>query len=258
MNFSPRLVIIWVAIAILWLSIVGFFLLVGLSAVVAALIEKRHVRNLLPLDKDGAPSPNDPGPHPYMDLANEMVGQLGYDFGGIFVQAKKGPSKWRVALWRSPKRDALVVISISVAGGPLHVESTSFISHIRRRYLITTDQVGEGDISGLLQYEVVLHGIQGAHLPGFRDEEIHQQAHFQKLLARHEERLAESKGKLILFQAKDMSEDLNTMRMERAQHMVQSGYAKFLDHEKTIWRYTPRGATRFFFRSYLKHFLPGR
>src|SRR5262249_53872257 len=153
---------------------------------------------------------------------------------------------------RSPKRDILLVVFIGEVGGPLHVERTLFVSHMGNRYLITTDTFGEDDISGLLDYEVVLHGLQGAHLPGFRDQEMHQQAHFQKLLARHEERLGEEKSKPTLFLAKDMSEDLNTMRMKHARHMVELGYAKFLDNEHTIWRYTPKGAVRIVFRSYLK------
>src|SRR6266446_582398 len=102
MNFSPKLVLMWWILVIIFLSCVGFYLILGLSAVLAALIEKRYVRNVLPLDADGPPSPNDPGSHSYMDLANEMAGQLGFEFGGIFVRATKGAVKWRVALWRSP------------------------------------------------------------------------------------------------------------------------------------------------------------
>jgi hypothetical protein len=77
------------------------------------------------------------------------------------------------------------------------------------------------------------------------------------LLARHEERLAETTLEPILFQAKDMSEDLNAMRMERAQRMVDLGYGNFLDNQHTVWRYTPKGAAHFFFRSYLKQLFYG-
>jgi hypothetical protein len=252
MNFDPKSVAIWWVCVIIVLSYVGFLLLVGLSAVVAALKEKRYVRNFVPLDMDGRPpSANDPGPHPYMDLANELTGQLGFEFGGIFARAKKGATRFRVALWRSPERDTLVTIFIGEAGGPLHMEVTFLVSHIGNRYLITTDDFGEDDISGLLVYEVLPRRDFLQSL----DEEVHQQAHFQKLLARHEDRLREWKGKPILFQAKDMSEDLNTMRMEHARHMVELGYAEFLDNEHTVWRYTPKGAATFFFRSYLKQLL---
>ena len=128
------------------------------------------------------------------------------------------------------------------------MEFTFFMSHIADRWLITTDDFGEDDISGLLIHEV----LPRRHLLSSLDNEVSQQAHFHKLLARHEERLMELKGKPILYLAKDMSEDLITMRLERARRMVRLGYAKFLDKEETVWRHTPKGAAHFFFRSYLK------
>jgi hypothetical protein len=156
MAFDPRLVAIWWLFAIIVLSCIGFFLLIGLATVLATLIEKIHVRNLVPLETDGRlPSANDPGPHPYMDFANELAGQFGFEFGGIFARAKKGATKFRVALWRSPERDILVLVSIEQVGGPLHMEVTSFVSHNAGRYLLTTDDFGEDDISGLLVYEVL-------------------------------------------------------------------------------------------------------
>ena len=140
------------------------------------------------------------------------------------------------------------MVFIGEAGGPLHMEVTSLVSHVGGRYLITTDDFGEDDISGLLVYEVLSRRDFLQSL----DNEVRQAVHFRKLLARYEERLREWKGKPVLFQAKDMSEDLNTMQIERVRRMVELGYAKFLDNEHTVWRHTPKGAAHLFFRSYLK------
>jgi hypothetical protein len=238
MNVDP-LAAIWLAIAFFVLAYVGFILLVGMSAVVTALVEKRRVRNLAPVDLDGqSPSANDPGPDPYMDAVNELAGQLGFEFGGIFARAKKGAGKHRVAVWRARERDILVVVSIWQAA-PMQLKLTLLVSLIGGRYLITTDEFGEDDISGFLDYEVL------------------NQAQFPELLARHEDRLAGSNVQPVLFLAQDMSEDLIAMQKARACQMVKLGYAKFLDSDNNVWRHTAKGAVHFFFRSYLKQLIRG-
>ncbi len=221
------------------LAVPVLILVAGLPAVVVSLYEKRYVRNLTPLETNGKlRSPNDPGPHPYMDAVNEQAGQIGFEFGGIFVRATKGAAKFRAAVWRSPERDILVHVSI-VQAGPMRQKITRLVSQVGNRYLVTTDDFGEDDISGLLDYEV------------------RQNAHFPELLDRHEDRLARADDELIYFLAENMVEDLDAIQIERAQHMVDCGYAKFRDADRSVWSYTIKGAVHLYFRSYLKQILRG-
>jgi hypothetical protein len=226
-------------LVIIILTPLVLIVLLGLLAVVVSLFEKRYVRNLTPLETNGKErSANDPGPHPYMDAVNEQAGQMGFEFGGIFVRATKGAAKYRAAVWRSPERDILVTIGI-VQAGPLRQKITTLMSQVGRRYLLTTDDFGEDDISGLLDYEV------------------RQNAHFPELLNRHEDRLARVEDEVVYFLAENMVDDLQAIQMERAQHMVDLGYAKFRDADRSVWSYTVKGAVHFYFRSYLKQIWRG-
>jgi hypothetical protein len=226
----------WPETWVLVLLFIAFFLLLGLLPAVTSLFEKRHVRNL-PLDEKTR-SANDPGPNPYLDAVNELAGQTGFEFGGIFVRATKGAAKFRAAVWRSPERDILVHTGI-VRAGPLQQEMTRLISQVGGRYLVTTDDFGEDDISGLLKYRVL------------------QNAHFPELLQHHEDRLDQSDSEVVFFVAEDMLEDLDAIQRERAQRMVDLGYAKFSNDAKSIWRNTVKGAVHLYFRSYLKQLLRG-
>jgi hypothetical protein len=221
------------------LLLTGLALLFGLVPAVVSLFEKRSIRNLVPLEtQEKPPSAYDPGPHPYMDAVNEYAGQMGFEFGGIFVRATKGGPKFRVALWRSPERDIFVTVAILQAG-PLRQKITSLGSQVGSRYLVTADDFGEDDISGLLDYEVLKN------------------ADFPELLKRHEDRLAQSDGEIVFFVADNMLEDLEAVQCERARRMVDLGYAKFLDFDRSVWSYTIKGAVHLYFRSYLKQLLRG-
>ena len=69
--------------------------------VVIAPLEKRYLHDLLPLTGENQPcaAPRfDPGSHPYMDVVNELAGQLGFEFQGLFARATKGMTSYRAAL----------------------------------------------------------------------------------------------------------------------------------------------------------------
>jgi hypothetical protein len=229
-----------------WLNLILVALLIGvpvlivlggLPVMLVALYEKRYVRNYALLDTGGKlRSPHDPGPHPYMDSVNEEAGQMGFEFGGIYVRATKGAAKFRVAVWRSPERDILVRVTI-VKAGPLQQKLTTLVSQVGSRYLITADDFSEDDISGMLDYEVRLN------------------AHFPELLKLHEDRLARADDTVVYFVAENMVEDLDSIQLERARHMIKLGYARFRDDEQSVWSYTVKGAMHLYFRSYFKQIL---
>jgi hypothetical protein len=225
--------------AYIFLGIFAFMFLFGLVPMIVSMYEKRYVKNLQALEPNGKRNPGyDAGPHPYLDAVNEQAGQLGFEYCGTYVRATKGATRARTVIWRASERDILVRVTV-VKAGPLQQKVTSLISLVGNHYLVTTDDFGEDDISGLLDFEVL------------------QNAHFPELLDRHEDRLERSDEPCVHFVAENVLEDMDAIQIERARRMVELGYGKFRDPEQSIWSYTFKGAVHFYFRSYLKQMFKG-
>jgi hypothetical protein len=227
---------IWIYLVVLPFSIcVLIFVCLSVLLFATAFLEKRHIHLLapLPLEEDPRPTcPFDPGPDSYTEKVNELAGQMGFEFQGVFVPRRKGPTRFRATIWRSPKRDILVQI-FTVRVGELSSRGSQLVSSASGRYLITTDTFGEVDISGLNEHHV---------LPN---------CEFPDLVKHHEEWLAKSNSEPMLFAASDVVEDLDAMRIQHAQRLVDHGYATFLNDEHSTWRYTAKGAVHCYLRSYL-------
>jgi hypothetical protein len=96
------------------------------------------------------------------------------------------------------------------------------------RYLQTTDMTGENDLSGLT------------------DLQIWQNHTFSKLVGRHFERLETLYDTAVPFAEGPVNETIN-IRRARAQRLVDQGDAKFVDDDQSIWKFTLKGALRYYF-----------
>ncbi len=96
------------------------------------------------------------------------------------------------------------------------------------RYLQTTDMTGENDLSGLT------------------DLQIWPQLSFAKLVDRHFARLQHLGCSPAPFSDSPMR-DVLTIRLRRAEKLVEQGDARFVDDDRMVWTFTLKGALRFYF-----------
>ncbi|HSY19704.1 MAG TPA: hypothetical protein VK815_15280 [Candidatus Acidoferrales bacterium] len=182
----------------------------------------------------GAPEDAAP-PSGYFLAMNEAAAQRQLLHCGNYLQIRDNSLyKCCISLWLTADQCTLIM----VWGGKMakiDYKRTLFISVTSDgREIVTLDQFGITDLSGIRAFEVVYN------------------ANFEELAVCHAGRLARETGSLRPFSpshAMDQFEDLGRVRAEK---MVSLGVAKFLDLQESAWRYTAKGAFLAAYEAYIK------
>jgi hypothetical protein len=203
-----------------WVALIGFGVVAAyhLVFVITALLERHPVNPLTPV-----PLGERVELHPYLQAMNEMAAEAGFVDQGTFGHAKGGMYRVYTSMWFSPERDVLAVIG----GGKmakLPFRKTGLYSRATGEgFLVSTDEAGLPDLSGLTKGWVLLH------------------ADFDELLSHHMTCAAEAGVALLPFDEPTGLAVFDDIETRRVQRLEQFGYARFLDPARTTWRYTFKG-----------------
>jgi hypothetical protein len=159
---------------------------------------------------------------------NREAKRLGYRYGGAYHDSRGSIYKCRYDFWLSPDSTVLAWVSCGTIA-TLPLKSVNLISQLEDgSYLQTTDMTGQSDLSGLT------------------DLQIWPNHTFSKLADRHLARLEKRRETPVPF-AEGPLPAASSIRRAQAQRLVDQGDTQFVDDEQSIWKYTLKGALRFYF-----------
>ena len=213
--------------------LIGAFIILLVST---AWLERQHIRDFVP----ALPETSTTGSS-YFAAMNEAAGRLGFSSAGEFVQ-NRGSRLYRarLALWISPDGQTLVRIGGGKTAG-VPVKRTSLTSFVEPgRIIETSDDFAMTDLSGLTDRKVVLN------------------ADLDELFARHEERLAQFPGIKRAFSTADALAAFEAMQAMKVTQMEKLGLGRFLNHDRTVWRHTLKGAILTYFKGFRAQFAEGK
>jgi hypothetical protein len=224
-QMSPWFLLVLVPLVLLAVGILPGFL--------AALLQKRRVWAYEPVDEKAAYPETD-----YARWVGESAARLGYEYLGVFHDSKGRLYKIRYDFWVSPAHD---VIAFCGVGTLMSIPLKAIWLYTKLsdgRCLMTTDNSAaiESDLSGMTEPVLVTN------------------ADFDELLARHRRRVDEAPLPVSPFAHADSFADFMAFRTARVDHLVEIGFARYLDDRKDSWRYTPRGALAVAAATYFKQF----
>ncbi len=156
--------------------------------------------------------------------ANRAAERAGFDFAGLCHDAK--PLIWvRYDFRLSPDRDTLALIGSGTVAGVPQAGLSLYSATADGRVLATGTVAGDADISGVEEQRV---------WPG---------SGFDAVWDRHQRRSA---GVVVEpFPAASPLASYFCIRRLKAEALVGRGYARYLDADQAVWRYTLRGAVVF-------------
>lgn len=206
-----------------WLVPLAVIPLFGVLIVVVGLWEKHPIQPFAVPEKGREPEETD-----YARRMNDAAEDARYDYLGVARDNRGGLYGLRFDFWASADRSVFVV----VCGGKLAripYKGTWVFSPLPGdRTLCTTDDVGSADVSGASE----LH--------------IWPNATFRVLLDRHIDRLEDLTDGVLPFELDDPLRAYIAIRARQAEVLVGRGLARYTDAEQTAWRYTLRGAVRYY------------
>lgn len=226
----------WVRSPVVWGSAlpIGFFVLLF----VVSLKERRLVRPYVPArrrDEPGSLSADNPTPLDYADdmpdpsqvsaYVAHMSAYLaanGFEFGGIYAHAKPR-IRILAALWWSRQRDVLALAGSGTVFGMPSKQTWLFTPLRDGRFLVTTDNNDEGDLSGIYVMRRVLNVTM------------------DKLLVAHGKHVGRYAALTKTFTERTAADAIHAIYDGRVERMIASGRARYLDGSRHAWHYTPLG-----------------
>lgn len=159
---------------------------------------------------------------PYVAVTNEMIASAGFDGPYICRHSKGGGYRVLAAMWMSPDRHILVVCA---AGTMVRLPSRTTLLYTRvgQKLFITLDEWRIIDPSGTTDVAVINRGD------------------FPALYALHRQRIAAVADAIRPYEEGPV-ESYRQDEEFRAASLERAGFARFIDPERTVWRYTLRGA----------------
>lgn len=159
--------------------------------------------------------------------ANDVAEELEYTHLAVLHDAKK-LLRVRYDVWLSPDRAVIAVVGCgTVAKVP--VNAIWFYSRpTGEKMLATTNEIGDQDISGAIAQQT---------WPG---------SGFEALATKHDRRLED-----VTFdpfpKTGPMEMYFGAILRQKADTLVAKGYAKYIDADEAVWKYTLKGALVFYF-----------
>lgn len=218
-------------------------ILLGFVLLVAALLLCLHVATILALRFEKQPvrtfRPLPPGPPPqllpYIQAMSRQAAEQGFIPHGAYAHTKGGTYRVHACLWLSPSREILALVGGGTIGRMPYKRTLLYSRLGDETILVTTDLFGVDDISGLLDIKFLVH------------------AGFAELLQFHEGRLTGTGKKVMAFTGGMLIEEVAVIRADCARRLVERGDAVFVDSARSVWRYTLKGALRYYFKTQGKH-----
>ena len=208
---------LWINLAIAG-GIIAFFLIVIIAA---CLWEKRPVQ---PYYVPAVGEEYDLTPDAARSSAEAKA--LGYQFGGMCHDGKGKLYKVRYDFWLAPDHSTLAVIGGGKVAG-IAVNGIWLYSRLSDgRILDTTNEIGEQDISGA------------------EEQQTWAKFGFRALVEKHTLRLT---SPVEPFSPDAPLVGFFDIRRRKADALIARGYAHYLDEDRTVWRYTLKGAIVFYF-----------
>jgi hypothetical protein len=202
-----------------WLALIPLSMVV--LTVVAAMWERR------PIQPYYVPEPGaEYAPGPEHQQANEQIDQIGYQHVTVCHDGKGRLYRVRYDFWTAPDNMTLAVIgsgtvaSIRVFGIWIYSRTAD------GRTLLTTNERGEQDISGV------------------EDQQTWHAMPLPELVEKHRQRLLGLANQP--FSADSALLEYFDIRRRKAAALVARGYAKYVDDQGLVWRYTFKGAIVFY------------
>lgn len=185
-----------------------------------AFLEKQHIQDFVP-----ATSARVVTDSPYFKAMNETAKRLDFTSAGDFVQNRSSPVYQAcVSLWVSQDSQTLLRIAGGKTAG-IPIRRSSLISFLEQgRIIETSDEFGMADLSDLTDRKVILNGG------------------LNELVAGHQQRLVEQIGPKRTFSEAQAMIACEAMQAMKAARMERLGLSKFVNAERTVWRYTLKGA----------------
>ncbi|QDV20290.1 hypothetical protein Pan153_49650 [Gimesia panareensis] len=158
--------------------------------------------------------------------ANQQAARLGFEHGCLCHFGKAKMYKVRYDFWITP--DCSVISTVS-GGTILNIPTKGiwfFTKSAEGRVLATTNEIGEQDISGVMEQST------------WTDYE------FEALYRKHLQRLKEIA--VEPFEADKPLAGYFEIRKMRADQLIRQADAYYLNEEELVWRYTLKGALKFY------------
>jgi hypothetical protein len=232
---------------------VGLYLLLGVAIIVTALVERRPLKFLLPLE-DGDPElqrllaiANNAFSRDRLDFADDSLEDLiapypdsrvraatllGFSAPQVFKHAKGGTYNTKTALMLSPTQETLAVIRWGTIAS-LRTNATLLYSLFEDgRILLTSDRP------------------VGSRIPDIQDDLVYNSANFNQLYRRHQLRLEESSKKLVLMQRDDLLVGLNQILDRKVHYLFEHREARWADEDKSSYKSTLKGAIKIYAQTF--------
>jgi hypothetical protein len=194
-----------------------------------ARLERRMIHEFAAIDEP------DPGKQSaYTRAMNDSARELGLQFCGWYGQDRGRLYRATATMWMSPDALTLIVVGGGTLARVPFKQTFLFSKPTEGPVLHTSDDVGEADISGVIDQVFLLH------------------ADLEELYALHQVRLADPDIELEPFDDGAALAEFEALRRWAAETLVHGGLARFLDDEQTRWRYTLKGSLMLYFRGFLR------
>jgi hypothetical protein len=203
------------------LAVIGAVLAgLGLLFFGVALCEKQFLKEYVPADFNLLPEPS-----AYFLEMNRVARELGFEYAGAFKQERANRMyQAYMACWVSPDHSTLARIGAGKTMG-VAIRRTGLASYFPdSRLLETTDEFGTHDLSGVTDRKIVVN------------------AGLWELWQVHRQRLAAEQAAPHAFRADNVLGVHETMQGLKASRLEKMGLAHFINPERTVFRYTVRGA----------------
>ncbi len=231
----------------------GFYALLGIAIIVTALVERRPLKYLTPLDE------NDPENQrlqaiaktavsrnradfaddsledliaPYPDSRVRAATLLGFSTPQVFKHVKGGTYKTQTVLMLSPTLETLAVIRWGT------------IASLRTNATLLYSLFEDGTI--LLTSDRPI----GSRIPGLQNDLVYQSANFDQLFRRHQLRLEESNKKILLLSQKDLLIALDRVLDRKVQYLFEHGEARWADKDQSSYKSTVKGAIKIYAQTF--------
>jgi hypothetical protein len=162
----------------------------------------------------------------YVKVISDAAMAAGFEFDRLIVNARRRGCREMATVWMSGDRRILAFSRAGTVFGTGTFQTLLFSRSPEGRLLVTTDNEDGGDRSGLYRIKRAIRRPFGV------------------LLARHEERLRRYGKWVEPFGEETAMESYFAIMERRVDLMVRSGVARYIESDRTRWRYTGWGALR--------------
>lgn len=173
---------------------------------------------------------------PYAARTITTAAQLGFRSLGVFRDGKGRIYQVRYDFLLSRERDVLALIGSGTIAG-IRLNNTWLFTRLadgRCLRTVDTQPGSEIDLAGLAD-EALIAGVD-----------------FEELTVRHRNRAAVSFASPIAYSDDDPLRDHREFCVRRANALEELGYVRFLDSQRTTWRYRARGALLWTLRAHFQ------